>query len=325
MLMGFKDPSTYDPIPSNAYPATQRSDGMSVVELGTGSGIWFVSDSAYNSAVVDIGSTLVVIDAPPTYSEARMRSVLSAIGGNKTVSHFIYSHTHNDHVGLAGLFASSATYISHPLTQGLVMRNSKLPVPTITTPNNTKLTLGNKNVEFYYYDNAHAEGSMLMWFPTQKVLLYIDIVYPQWVPFYALGITQDAYRFVQIHDVLLSFNFDYFISGHLGRVATRPDVLQAKQYLADLTSIIGQTYALYPFDKYYATYQGPPVNWWALLHNWEGDMASECSEKLMAKYRGKLAGVDVYAWNHCWHMRETIDLFSPMDGGKRKKSLFAQQ
>eukprot|EP01098_Paradermamoeba_levis_P003473 TRINITY_DN1577_c0_g5_i2.p1 TRINITY_DN1577_c0_g5~~TRINITY_DN1577_c0_g5_i2.p1 ORF type:complete len:396 (-),score=152.42 TRINITY_DN1577_c0_g5_i2:56-1243(-) len=324
MLMGFQESTAYAPIPPNSYPATQRSDGMSVIELGSGSGVWFVSDSAYNSAVIDIGSSLVVVDAPPTYSEARLRSALSFIGGNKTVSHFIYSHTHNDHVGLAGLFASTATYISHPITSDLVKRNGKLPVPTITTPNNTKMTLGNKNFEFYYFDNAHADGNLLIWLPAQKVVVYIDIVYPQWVPFYALGITQDSYRFVRVHDTLLTFNFDYFISGHLGRIATRSDVTQAQQYLADLTTVIGQTYALFPFEKYYAAYQGPPVNWWALLHNWEGDMATECAGKMMDKYKGKLAGVDVYAWTHCWHLREAIDLFTPMDGGKRKRSLFAQ-
>jgi len=317
-LMGFNDVSAYAPIPSNSLPLPARPDGMILQELGQGSGVWFVSDSAYTSAIIDIGDSVVVVDAPPTYSEQRLKAVVSTVAGNRPVSHFIFSHTHNDHVGLASTF-SGATFAAHPITAGLLTRNKKLPKPTLMLNNGTKLTLGNKNLEFYTYENSHEEGSLLIWLPQQKVVIFIDIVFPQWVPFFALGVTQDQLRFVAVHDTLLSYNFEYLVSGHLGRWASRADTQQAKQYLADLGQIITETYALFPFENYYKLFAGPPTHWWGILHNWHGDMATECAKKTIAKYKGVLAGVDVYAWTHCWHLREAMDLFGI--GGEKKRSM----
>eukprot|EP01097_Dermamoeba_algensis_P008771 TRINITY_DN5963_c0_g1_i1.p1 TRINITY_DN5963_c0_g1~~TRINITY_DN5963_c0_g1_i1.p1 ORF type:complete len:409 (+),score=96.84 TRINITY_DN5963_c0_g1_i1:613-1839(+) len=318
--LGYSD--TYAPIPNNSFPfPTDRSDGMIVKELGVGTGVYFISDTAYSSAVIDVGDSLDVIDAPPTYSEARLRSVISSISATKPVTHFIYTHTHNDHVGLAGIFASgNVTFISHPLSVELITRNGRLPIPSVvTSQNNSKLTIGDKQFEFYYYDDAHEIGNMLIWLPQSKVMIYIDIIYPQWAPFYALGMTQDAIRFVNIHDTFLSFDFNHFIPGHLGRTATRDDIILAKKYLADMKSTIISGLALYTFNDYYPRYVTPRgYNWWALLHNWQSDMASYCADKIIEMYRSTLAGVELYAWSHCWHYREHIDLYQPTGVGKKR-------
>jgi len=311
----------YAPIPPNskAFP-TNRTDGMVVEELVPGSGVYFVTDTAYSSAVIDIGDSLVVIDAPPTYSAQRLMNVIQSISPTKPVKYFIYTHCHNDHVGLAGIFSANATYISHPLSVELIARNGHLPVPTMVTDyNNTRWTLGNKTFEFYYFDDAHSIGNMLIWLPETKTMMYIDIVYPQWVPFYAIGMTQDAIRFVAIHDTFLQYPFQHFIPGHLGRTATRDDVILAKQYLTDMKSVITTGFGLFTFDTYFPRYNtANGYNWWALLHNWQGDMAFYCAEKIIDKYKNILAGVELYAWSHCWHYREHIDLYQPVTGGRKR-------
>jgi len=67
---------------------------------------------------------------------------------------------------------------------------------------------------------------------------------------------------------------------------------------------------------YYAKFGGnntAAVNHWAVLHNWEGDMASHCAETLINKYQSTMAGIDVYSWSNCWVMRENLALFYPLE------------
>jgi glyoxylase-like metal-dependent hydrolase (beta-lactamase superfamily II) len=317
--LGFKEPADYFPIPANAYPfQPNQANGLTITELEDG--IFFVSDTAYTFCIIDIGKTLVVVDAPPTVNQERLiNATLTITKKKKKVSHFIYSHAHVDHVGLASAFKSKHTkFIAHELTAQLLKRNPDAPKPTIIlTDDESRLTLGNKNFRFYYKGNSHAEGNILIWIPKSKVLINIDIVFPQWAPFYALGVTQDAIRYIKQYEFILSFPFNHFITGHLGRAATRDDVVLGQTFMNDMKSIVTTGFSVFNnITAYYAKFGGNntlAVNHWAVLHNWEADMASYCADNIIAKYQNVMAGIDVYSWSNCWILREHLALFTPLD------------
>jgi glyoxylase-like metal-dependent hydrolase (beta-lactamase superfamily II) len=309
-LLGFKD--KYLEVPATAQPYDTKK-GVNITQVAKD--VYFMTDSAYTNVIIDIGDSMVLIDAPPSYTKDKLQAAIKTASKGKKLSHFIYTHAHNDHIALSEIFAGTKnlTVMAHEITAGLIHRNSKLPKVTksiAVAGNGTQMTLGNKKFVFYYYEDAHLEGNLAIWLPQQQILVYVDIVFPQWSPFYGLGLTQDAIRYVQAFDTLLKFDFKYLISGHLGRPASRKDVQLAKTYMGDMSDFVFQGFRLFNnITDYYKVFGGSSPNHWAVLHNWMGDMAFYCARKMIDKYKNVIAGVDIYSWANCWVLREHYGLF----------------
>jgi len=201
------------------------------------------------------------------------------------------------------------------LTAILLQPNPTEPQPSILLGDYTEMRLGNKRFTFSYFKNAHVEGNMAIFLPAEKILMYVDVVFPQWSPFYGLGVSQDPLRFIGVMDSLLAFPFKYIIAGHLGRPATRRDTMLAKQYMLDMMTFNNEAYATFTnLTSYYTEFgqhKPPAANHWAVLHNWMGDMAFYCAGKMIQKYAHQIAGVDVYSWSGCWVLREAMGLYLP--------------
>ena len=153
---------------------------------------------------------------------------------DEPVKYVVYSHHHADHVGAAGQFAETATYVGHEATAALLARDNdpNRPVPTVTFATPT-LTLGDQTLQLDYHGNNHEPGNIFIYAPKQKVLMVVDIVFPGWVPFVDLALAEDVPGFVAAHDQILAYDFDTFIGGHLTRLGTREDVETAKDFVLD--------------------------------------------------------------------------------------------
>ncbi len=64
--------------------------------------------------------------------------------------------------------------------------------------------------------------------------MFIDIVNAGWVPIYNVNLSEDVQGYMAAPDTALSYPWTHFISGHLGRLATREDVALHQQYIADI-------------------------------------------------------------------------------------------
>ena len=64
--------------------------------------------------------------------------------------------------------------------------------------------------------------------------MLVDIVYPGWIPFNALGEVQSVPGYIRAHHQILTYDFQYYIRGHLNRPGTRQDVEIAREYIHDL-------------------------------------------------------------------------------------------
>ena len=100
----------YLDVPESARgPALPPGRGYRLQELG--SGLYMVTDNAYQSMFLVHDSGVVVVDAPPSYAAHIPKAIAEVT--DLPITHLVYSHSHADHIGgakaLGGSPSSSRT------------------------------------------------------------------------------------------------------------------------------------------------------------------------------------------------------------------------
>ncbi|KAF7359837.1 Metallo-hydrolase/oxidoreductase [Mycena venus] len=308
----------FAPVPSIVDPAPiDPTLGYFVGDLG--GGVHWVTEGAYSNMFLVSTHGVIVVDAPPTIG----RKLLYAIGNTThlPVTHLVYSHFHADHIGGASLFnASHPTIIAHAETLSLLSslspRDPLRPLPHVTFQGNYTLRVGNQTLELSYHGPNHAPGNLFMYAPAQRVALLIDVVFPGWAPFSELGISTFIPGWTAAHDVLLTFDFDVFVAGHVSRLGTKDDVLLQKKYIEDMhdscaAAINGG------FDVSAAigpTIAANPGNTWAEFKAYLRVAAQTCADNTTSRWLGVLGAVDVFAFESAYRMIESLRVESDVLG-----------
>ena len=224
---------TSAPLPESALgPQIDYSKGYLVEEIRDG--LFWVTDGAYQTMFLTTGQGVIAVDAPQTIGENYLNAISEVT--SEPITHVIYSHTHNDHIGAMGIFPDDVIYIAHQDTADrLLQRNDpNRLVPTITFEDKYTLEVGNQKLELEYHGPIHEPGNIFIYAPNQKVLMLVDTVFPGWVPFKDLAVAQDVSEFLNAHDKILEYDFDTFVGGHLTRLGTMEDVEIQKEYFQDV-------------------------------------------------------------------------------------------
>jgi hypothetical protein len=91
-------------------------------------------------------------------------------------------------------------------------------------------------------------------------------------------------------DIALSYPWTHFISGHLGRLATREDVAVHQQYIADIEASAREALAtVNPVPFYVAGGE----NVWAGVKAHLDAVTDRAAAPVIAKYTGVLAAADI--------------------------------
>ncbi|GGP14627.1 hypothetical protein LDL08_35650 [Nonomuraea glycinis] len=53
--------------------------------------------------------------------------------------------------------------------------------------------------------------------------MVVDVLYPGWVPFKNLAVSQDIPGWLRAHDTAMRYPWRTLVGGHLGRLGTRAD------------------------------------------------------------------------------------------------------
>ncbi|KAJ7920190.1 beta-lactamase-like protein [Mycena leptocephala] len=300
----------FAPLPSTADPVKIDPElGYFVGDLG--GGVYWVTEGMYTNMFIVSTHGVIVVDAPPTMGH----KLLYAIGNTTRipVTHLVYSHLHSDHIGGASLFnASHPTIIAHTETLSLLAALSPLdplrPLPHVTFEDKYTLRVGNQTLDLSYHGPNHTPGNIFVYAPVQRVVLLIDVVFPGWAPFAELAISDDIPGWIAAHDVLLTFDFDVLVAGHVGRLGTKQDVLLQKKYIEDLrascTSAIDGgvdvTAAIGP------TVAANPGNLAAELKAYARVTAQTCADNTTSRWLGVLGGVDVFAFENAYRMMNAV-------------------
>ncbi len=299
------------PLPPTAFGPPIPDKGYLVEEIA--GGLYWVTEGSYIALFMETRRGVVVMDAPPTLAAALPAAIAEVT--SKPVTHFIYSHTHGDHVGVAGVLFPDAQFIGHRDTAATLQRRNdpqRRPVPTRTFSERLTLDFGGQRLELVYPGPNHEPGNIFMWAPAQRTLMLVDVVFPGWVPFKSLALAQDVQGYIAAHDAALAFPFDTFVGGHLTRLGTREDVEIAKEYIADVRAasfealattdffaVIGDIGFLDPNDPSF-------LNQWELFDTYLNRVAHNAEESVLDKWLGVLGGAGVFTFSHCFEMMESI-------------------
>lgn len=260
-------------------------------------GLYWITNGADQAAFLVASTGVIVIDAPPALAAAITESIRAVT--DLPITHLIYSHYHADHIGGASSLSSTAIVIAHSATRTalLAAADPRRPVPTVTFDDTYDLTVGDQTLKLRYAGPGHVPGNIFIYAPAQRTLILIDIVWPGWVPFLALGQATDIGGYRAAIDLAIGYEFDTFIGGHVGRYGNKNDVAQTKAYVDDIFGEAASSLSSVSIQDVGAEigYGNP----YALVEEWFHRMSRQCAGRLVARWGNVLGGVDVFADSHC--------------------------
>jgi glyoxylase-like metal-dependent hydrolase (beta-lactamase superfamily II) len=283
----------YAPIPPGALGPALNEQGYYVGQVERN--LYWVTDAVYQSAFLATPDGVVLFDAPPSIGGNLRRAVdqvTAAEGLPNTVTHLVYSHHHADHAGASFLFDDNVVRIGHEETARLLARDGDpaRPVPEVTFADRYTLEVGGERVELAWHGGNHTPDNIYIHFPAHDTLMLIDVVNAGWVPIYNLNLSEDVIGYMEAPATALSYPWKHFISGHVGRLATRDDVLLHQQYIADIEA--GSREALASVDPV-PFYQHYWPNVWAGIRAHLETVTDRAAAPVIAKYSGVLAAADI--------------------------------
>ena len=308
-------PCTSDLPSTSVGVAIDFEKGYLVEEISDG--LYWVTEGNYQLMFLTTGEGVIVVDAPPSIGQ----NILNAIAEvtEEPVTHVIYTHSHADHIAAASLFPEDAVYIAHeetaaileeiseregPVPFGTFVGGSPVPAPTVTFSDSFTLEVGSQTLELEYKGVNHTIGNIFVYAPEQKVLMFIDVIFPGWSPFKSLALAKDVPGFIESHDEALSFGFETLVAGHLNRLGTRQDVEVQKEYVLDMQANAVQ--ALQTVDFFAIAQQVGFSNIWLLFDTYLDEVSKECTVLTLEKWDGRLGGADVFTPDHCFSIVESL-------------------
>ena len=290
---GTADLPDYAPIPQSAMGAALNDQGYYVGRVERN--LYWVTDGVYQSAFMTTDDGVVVFDAPPSIGGNLRRAVdeiAAANGVSNRVTHLVYSHHHADHGGAASLFGGDVTRIGHEETRRLLLRDDDpgRPVPDVTFSDRYTLEVGGERVELAWQGPNHSPDNIYIHFPGHDTLMFIDVVNAGWVPIYNVNLSEDVPGYMASPAIALSYPWTHFISGHLGRLATRDDVAVHQQYIADIEASAKEALASVNPVPFYVHYG---ENVWAGVRAHLNTVTERAAAPVIKKYTGVLAAADI--------------------------------
>ena len=287
---------------SSKGPAIDPAKGYRLQNLGAD--LYMVTDNAYQSLFLVYDRGVVVVDAP----QAVAAHIPQAIGEitRKPITHIIYSHSHADHIGGTKFLGGHPIIIAQKETLRLLKRvaDPNRPLPTVTFADKYTLRVGKQVLELSYHGNAHEPGNIWIYAPEQRVLMVVDVVFPGWMPWRRFALAQDIPAYFAQTEEIGKMNWETFVGGHVARTGTHADVDMQIEFNRDVkqaakTALAATEFSagLNPVDK------GNP---WALFDNYIDRVAGQCVNTLTPKWSSRLAGFDVYIWDQCYSMEQSL-------------------
>jgi glyoxylase-like metal-dependent hydrolase (beta-lactamase superfamily II) len=298
----------YAPIPPEASGPQLNAQGYFVGRID--GNLYWVTDSVYQAMFLTTRDGVVLVDAPPTIGHNLLRAideVTQTNGRPRQITHLVYSHSHADHIGASALLGTDVVRIGHSETHRLLLRanDPNRPAPSETFNRRYVLSVGGERLELAYHGPNHSPDNIFIYAPEQQTLMVVDVVYPGWIPFKGLAVSQDIPGWVRAQDVAMDYPWQTLVAGHLGRLGTRADGELQQQYVADLDASARATMASLDPTPFFQKY-GPTGNFWAIFKAYLDAASKQTADPVVAKYTGRLAGADVFTFDSAFVLFESL-------------------
>jgi glyoxylase-like metal-dependent hydrolase (beta-lactamase superfamily II) len=293
----------YLDIPESAKgPAVDPAKGYRIEKIGDG--LYMVTDGAYQSMFMTYEGGVVVVDAPPPYA-ARIRQAIAEVS-DKPITHLVYSHHHRDHIGGARTLGGTPIVIAHRETNRLLARDADpdRPLASVTFDDRYRLEVGSQVLELSYHGVAHAPGNIFIYAPKQRTLMVVDVIFPGWMPWRRFALAQDVPGYFTQVDTISHWSFDTLVGGHVGRTGKPADVATQRAFMQDLKAAAETALkSTVPAEGLAANDLGNP---WAVFDHYIDRVAVSCVNQLTPKWSRRLAAYDVYVWDQCYAMEQSL-------------------
>ena len=283
-------------------PPVDATKGYRLEQLGTD--LYMITDNVYQSMFMVYEHGVVVIDAPPPYAAHIAEGIREVT--EKPITHLVYSHSHADHIAGATALGRVPTIIAHEETKRLLQRarDPNRPLPTITFADRYSLNVGSQVLELSYHGVAHEPGNIFIYAPAQQTLMVVDVVFPGWMPWRRLALAQDIPGFFSQVEAIGKIPFKTLVAGHVARTGTHADVDLQSEFLRDLKAAAAQALAATkPGEGLNENARGNP---WAVFDDYIDRVALQCVNQLTPKWATRLAAFDVYIWDQCYAMEQSL-------------------
>jgi glyoxylase-like metal-dependent hydrolase (beta-lactamase superfamily II) len=286
---------TFAPVPERALGPAVNSDGYFVGQIS--GDLYWVTDTYYTVMFLTTAEGVVLVDAPPTIGHNLLRAigaVTAATGRPSQVTHLIYSHSHSDHIGASILFGSDVVRIGHEECRTLLLRDNdpNRPPPDVTFTDHYTLTVGGQTLLLDYHGPNHSPDNIFIWVPQYQTLMFVDVIFPRWVPWRNLAVSQDIPDYISAQHTALRYPWQTLVAGHLGRLGTRADAELQIDYVADL--LAGARATIQNLKKVEWIFKKYGDNAWAIFQVYLNVATARIAAPVTAKWLGKLAAADVF-------------------------------
>ncbi|HXH12792.1 MAG TPA: MBL fold metallo-hydrolase [Alphaproteobacteria bacterium] len=152
---------------------------------------------------------------------------------NQPVKYLIYSHDHADHIAGGEVFTDTALVIAHENAKATIIGEQRpTAVPQVTLAKRMTIELGGTVVELSYVGRNHSDNSLVMRFPSERLLFAVDFIPVEAVAFRDFP---DAYipDWIESLKRVELMDFDILVPGH-GPVGRKEHVRQFREYMQDL-------------------------------------------------------------------------------------------
>lgn len=300
---------------SSKGPTIDPDKGYAVLDLGNGA--FFVTEGVYQVMFIRTEDGLILADAPPNIN-AMILAAAEEIAPGQPITHMIYSHAHVDHIGFASEIVAAfpdVEIVAHQDTLETLARaeDVRRPLPTITfdtTGDVFTLTTGGQTLDLRYPGPNHQDGNIEIWHGDSSTLMLVDVVFPGWMMWRRLALAEDIPgTFDAIRDINSRYDFVNLVAGHVGRTGTPADVELQIEFMTDLHNAAGA--ALGSTTPGEGVAPADMANPWAVFDNYIDRVVVACVDELTPKWKNRMSGFDVYIYDQCLAMEQSIRIDGP--------------
>ncbi|MDP7611595.1 MAG: MBL fold metallo-hydrolase [Nitrospinaceae bacterium] len=260
--------------------------------------VYFFSTGIYNNLFFVTPEGVVITD--PIKGKGKLLKQAIREVTSQPVRFMIYSHSHLDHIGDAYLFAGEGVQIVAQVETGKALRKYKdrnRPVPHINFGTNYTLSIGGISIELIYPGEGHGKGNSIIYIPSRKVLMYVDVATPKSVPFKNFAYTIDIASHTRGIEKALKLDFDVYVAGHLHRTGTRQEMEEVLAYHyaskeASIKAIKNVSYL-----KLRAKTKTKDIE--NLFGEYLTEVAEQCYQILKPEWKHRLMGFEAFTRGNC--------------------------
>lgn len=265
--------------------------------------IYVLTDGIWQSAAIITTEGVVLIDAPESFG-AKIQDAIKSVT-NQPIKTLVYSHGHSDHIGGAQYLTNikNLEIIALSGTADFLreQQDKRRPVPTKVFNGAYIIKKGETAIHLSNPINYHSpEGDLFISVPAQKFLMVIDVLAPGYVPFKNLDLSNHIDGYLKVFDLILSYDFDVFVSGHLTAIGNREDVLTTKAYVLDVYHTVSRVHR--STDMMGVMSKAAETAGWdnkyLLFKVFLDQVIAQSTQEIESRWVNKLSGVDVWAESH---------------------------